>query len=267
MDIFSFSDYREYLKKWLNHARKHDLGNLTRLAEAAQVHTTFLSNVVSGNKNLSLDQATLISEFIKHTPIECDYFFALIEIERAGSVKLKKYWQAKKNKLIDERKKLSSRIGAHRELNDSDRAIYFSSWIYSAIFAAVFINDGQSLDQTAKMFSISREKAESYLNFLVTTGICRLNDSLYLPGETFVYVANESPFVVKHHTNWRIKGIQKMDSRTAEELFVTAPVSLAKSDVPKIREIMAQALQQAMQICKDSKAEEVVCLNIDFFRV
>jgi hypothetical protein len=44
-------------------------------------------------------------------------------------------------------------------------------------------------------------------------------------------------------------------------------MSMAKKDFDKIRELMASAIQQSLKICKDSPAEEVVCLNIDFFRL
>jgi len=57
-----------------------------------------------------------------------------------------------------------------------------------------------------------------------------------------------------------------MDSREETELFFTSPMSLAKKDIEKIREVLAKAIQSSLEICKNSPAEEVVCLNIDFFR-
>lgn len=266
MDIFEYSDYRQYVRAWLEAARKTNTCNLSRLAKATQVHTTFLSNVLSGKKNLSIEQATLISETMGQTSTECDYFFAMIEIERAGSSKLKAYWRRKKTQLEADRKKIGSRVGEHRELTDTERAIYYSSWIYSAVFAAAAISDGQTLDEIASRFSLTREKANEFLSFLVEAGICDLKDGKYIMGQAFVYVPNESPFVVKHHMNWRMKAIQKMDTRETAELFFSAPISISKSDFDQIREVMAQAIQKSMAICKDSPAEEVVCLNIDFFK-
>lgn len=73
-------------------------------------------------------------------------------------------------------------------------------------------------------------------------------------------------FVVKHHTNWRMKAIQKMDTRAKEELYFTAPMSIAKKDFELIREKLNVALKDIVDIAKESAAEEVVCLNIDFFR-
>jgi len=266
MDIFGFSDYRKYIRSLLDDARKTSTSNLSRLAEAAGVHTTYLSNVLSGKKNLNLEQATLISEAMGHTQAECDYFFVLIELERAGIAKLKTYWQKKKANLEAERKKIGSRVGEHHELTDTERSIYYSTWVYAAIFAATAIGDGQTLDEIAKRFSLTRERANDFLSFLVKTGICDFADNKYKMGRAMVYVPNESPFVVKHHTNWRMKAIQKMDSREERELFFSLPMSISMADFDQIRELLAKTIQKSLAICKDSPAEDVVCLNIDFFR-
>lgn len=265
-DIFNFSDYRKYLKQWIEYARQTSVSNLSRLSETAGVHTTFLSHVLAEKKNLNLEQATLLSEALSHTKIEREYFFILIELDKAGSEKLRAYWKERKSSVEFERKKLTTRVGEHHELTDQQRAIFYSSWIYVAIFVATAIHDGQSLDEIADRFKLSRNQAEDYLSFLVQTGICEKQKDHYTMGKAVIYVPNNSPFVIKHHTNWRIRAMQKMDSREEAELFFTSPMSLAKKDIEKIREVLAKAIQNSLEICKNSPAEEVVCLNIDFFR-
>ena len=157
-------------------------------------------------------------------------------------------------------------MGQSHELTTEQRAIFYSSWIYVAVFVATAIDDGQTQDQIAKTFQLSRAKAEEILSFLVQTGICEKKAARFCMGKAVVYVPNDSPFVVKHHTNWRMRAIQKMDQRSDEEMFFSSPMSISKSDFPRIREIFAKAIQQTLQICQTSPAEEIVCLNIDFFK-
>lgn len=266
LDVFDFSDYREYLKRWIERARETSTGNLSRLAEVVGVHTTFLSHVLSGKKNLNLEQATLVSEALSHTKIERDYFFCLVELNKAGTEKLRDYFREKKTSIELDRKKLNSRVGAHHELTDEQRAIFYSSWIYVAIFVACAIDDRQSLDQIAERFRLTRDKAAEYLTFLVQSGICELIDGHYRMGKAVVYVPNSSPFVVKHHTNWRMRAVQRMDAREESELFYSSPMSIAKKDFAEIRELLAKAIERSLAICKDSPAEEIVCLNIDLFK-
>lgn len=266
LDIFSFKDYRAYLVGWLEEARAQKKSNLSRLAEAIGVHTSFLAHVLSGTKNLSFEQAAEVSEAFGHTDLEREYFFALLQIERAGSQKLKKYWQEKRADILKRREALRSRVGEHHELSYQDRAVYYSSWIYAAVFVSTDIEGGQTLEQVAARFRLSRAKASEILQFLVRTGICVLEGSRYKMGKAVVYLPNDSPLVVKHHTNWRIRAMQKMDNREATELFFTSPMSISVADFAKVREVFAKAIEEAMAICKDSKSEEVVNLNIDLFR-
>lgn len=266
LDVFSFSDYRKYIRAWLDEARIEKRSNLSRLSKEIGVHTTFLAHILSGSKNLSFEQAADLSEALGHTKVEEDYFFALLHLERAGSVKLKKYWAAKKESIESNRKKLNTRVGEHHELTAEQRAIFYSSWIYVAIFVATAIDNGQTQEQIADLFQISRPKADEILTFLTQCGICEKKDSRFTMGKSVVYIPNDSPFVVKHHTNWRIQGIQKMDRREEDEMFFTSPMSISRNDFQRIRELLAKSIQTTLEICKDSPAEEVVCLNIDFFK-
>lgn len=265
-DIFSFSDYRLYLSAWLKRARESKISNLSLVSKQLKVHTSFLAHVLAGTKNLSFEQATDLSEILSLTDIEREYFFALLQIERAGTHKLKAYWLEKKQNLLNERGKLKSRVGLHTELNSEDRAIFYSSWIYVAIFVATAISEGQSLEQIASRFNISRKKAEEILNFLVHKNICQIKNQKFTMGKNVIYLSNDSPLVVKHHTNWRMRAIQKMDERTSQELFFTSPMSMSQNDASLAREILADAIEKIHKICKDSLAEEVFCLNIDFFK-
>jgi uncharacterized protein (TIGR02147 family) len=266
LDIFGFSDYRAYIRAWLADARKKQSSNLSRLSKKIGVHTTFLAHVLSGSKNLSFEQAVEVSEAFGHTKIEEEYFFALIQLERAGSVKLRKYWSDKKEAIEADRKKLNSRVGVHHELTQEQRAIFYSSWIYVAVFVATAIDNGQTQEQIAELFKITRTKANEVLTFLVQSGVCEKSGGKYSMGKTVVYVPNDSPFVVKHHANWRFRAIQKMDQREDSEMFFSSPMSISKSDFQRIREVFAKSIQAALEICKASPAEEVVCLNIDFFK-
>lgn len=266
IDVFSFHDYRLYLKAWIELAREKKTSNLSTLAEEIGVNPSFLAHVLSGVKNLSFEQAALISQIFNHTPLEREYFFSLVQIERAGTQLLKVYWESKKQNILDERSKVRSRVGQHVELSAEDRAVFYSSWIYVAIFVATAIDDGQTLDQIAHRFSLNRSKAEEMLNFLERTGICVREKNIYKMGQNSVYISNESPLVVKHHTNWRMKAIQKMDSRQSKELFYTSPMSISSSDFEKIRELLLKSIESSQKMAHDSPAEDVFCLNIDFFK-
>jgi uncharacterized protein (TIGR02147 family) len=266
LNIFDFSDYRKFIRLWLEKAKAAKLSNLSRLAAVAGVHPTFLSHVLSGSKELSPEQAALIGDHIGLGKLEKDYFFAILNLNRAGNQNLRRYWRDKKQEIETEKNKLSQRFDKHRELTDERRAVFYSSWIYAAVWSATAIDGGQTLAQIRERFQISRDRAEAILSFLAQVGLCHESKGLYSIGETHVHVPNESPFVVKHHINWRMKAVQRLDNRESVELFFTAPMSIAKRDFEVIRERINVAIKDIVDVAKDSPAEDVVCLNIDFFR-
>lgn len=266
LNIFEFSDYRSYLNDWLTAAKSQKTFNLSRLAEVASVHPTFLSHILAGTKHLSLEQATLLSEHFGHTKLEQDYFIILINLDRAGNEPLRKYWLEKKSQIEFQKNKLGQRFEKHRELTQEQRAEFYSSWIYVAVWVATAVENKQSISQIAERFKISREQAETVLMFLAEAGMCVEKEGYFSMNESHVHVPNESFFVTKHHMNWRMKAIQKMDTRAESELFFTAPMSIAKKDFLLIREKVTRMIKEIVDTAKDSQAEDVVCLNIDFFK-
>jgi uncharacterized protein (TIGR02147 family) len=266
MNLFEFTDYRLYVKAWLREAKKEGRSNLTRLAATASVHPTFLSHVLIGRKDLSLEQASALSETFAHTKLEREFLFALVQRARAGTPNLRRYWDEKREELLREKNRLSLRFEEHREISDEERATFYSSWIYLAAWACTAIDNGQSSSQIAERPGLSRIKAEEVLNFLGRIGVCQERAGRFHIGDHHLHVPNESPFVVKHHMNWRMKAIQKMDTRESDELFFSAPMTISRRDFGVIRERLNGFIKEAVDIGKDSRAEHLVCLDIDFFR-
>ena len=64
-----------------------------------------------------------------------------------------------------------------------------------------------------------------------------------------------------------MKAIQKMDFREKAELFFTGPMSISKKDFEGIREKLNLFLTELVETAKASPAEDLFCLNIDFFAV
>lgn len=267
INIFDFSSYRKFLSSWVNWARKSKKGNLTSLAKVAEVHPTFLSHALAGSKDLSLEQAVLISRYLELSALEQDYFFCLIQQERSGNSHLKSYWDAKIKGLFDERNNLVQRFRPHRELTLEEKSTFYSSWKYVAAWTATAINKGQTIEDLGMKLGIPRAELSDILNFLVVCGLCIEENGTFSIGDMHVHVPNQSPLVTKHHTNWRLQALNRLDNRTTRELFFTAPMSISKKDFNRIREMLNVFVKEAVEIAKDSTAEEVVGLNIDFFQV
>ncbi len=72
-------------------------------------------------------------------------------------------------------------------------------------------------------------------------------------------------FVVKHHQNWRMRGLQMMDSYDDKHLFATLPMSISEETAEEIRHLLPKLIEQILEKVGPSKSEKVYCLNLDWF--
>jgi hypothetical protein len=77
----------------------------------------------------------------------------------------------------------------------------------------------------------------------------------------------ESPFIIKHHTNWRLKAIQSFEQESERELHYTSVISLSQSDVLKLKTLFVNSIDKYNEIVRPSKEEACYCLCLDFFKV
>jgi uncharacterized protein (TIGR02147 family) len=265
MDFFEYKNYRKLLSDWLRKRKSQRKGGVVQMAEAIGIHPTFLSQVLGDTKEFSAEQAMAAASYMSMTALEKEFFLLLVLSERAGSKDLKEYYNLKLEQITKQRLDLDKRFEGHKTLTDADRAVFYSSWIYSAIRLACSIDDGQTVEQLCLRFDLPREKVISILDFLCGVGFCENQKGKYLLKVIHTHVPSNSPFVVRHHINWRLQALQKIDSSTEEELHLTAPMMISKKDFTKIRDVLTATIKECVEVAKESKSEELACLNIDFF--
>lgn len=266
MRIFEFTEISPFLRHYLHNLPRKGHGEVTRLARFLRVSTTLVSQVISGKKSFTPEQAQRLSTYMGFTNLEADYFTFMIQKDRAGSADLKKYWAAKLKELRDESMKLSKRVKVDRTLNDTERAVFYSTPLYSAIRLFTSTSEkGISLDQICERFEITRVKAAEMIKFLVETGLCVDDGGLFKMGAQKTHVEQGSPHLLKHHANWRIRAIRQSEDLLPTELMYTAPVSLSKKDFDFLREEMAAFIDKFLKKVHASPAEEIACFNLDFF--
>lgn len=84
-DVSTFQNYRELLSTWLAWKQKSRGGfSMRLLAKRAGIQSpTFLSDVLAGKKNLSLDSAKSLSQAMSLNPNEEKYFISLVRLNQS----------------------------------------------------------------------------------------------------------------------------------------------------------------------------------------
>lgn len=263
--IFEFNDYRSYLNSYLVKLPKNGYGEARKIASYLNVSSTFISQIFNGQKDLNLEQADVLADYLGLSSLERDFFILLIEKERSGTKKLKTYFE---NKILEAKKaslKLSARVQKNRTLTDEEKSVFYSSGLYSAIHLYTSTAKvGRSIDEIISRFELSRARANEIMRFLIDTGLCKEDQGCFYMTEVHTHVPQGSAHLLKHHSNWRVKAIQYSEDITPEELMYTANISVSKDDFSRLREEMVQFIKRFVDTVQKSEAEEIATFQMDF---
>lgn len=265
VSVFDFSDYRDFLSSWIDSHGTQKHGLKSKLAKQIGISSTLMSLILKGNKSLMPEQALPLCEQIGLNDLESDFFLLLVDYDRAGTQHLKNRIKKNLNKILHQAKQVSSRLKKDTELTEEKKAIFYSSWIFSAIRNLTAIDGYQTPQALSARLNLPITLVTESLDFLCENGLCVKKDSGYSFGPAVTFVPRDSHFVNQHHRNWREKSQQAMNLRSTNDLFITTPMTLSFSDVNKVQSVLLTAYENIMKIVKPSPSEQSYCLNVDWF--
>lgn len=236
------------------------------MAEALRVSAALVSQVVNGDKHLSPELAIQVADHMALGARETDFFLLLVDFERAGSHRLRELLRARVEEARSEARKVSSRITVDRELDAETRATYYSSWTYTGVRNLTAIAEYATVDSLCAKLALPKAVVARVVSFLVENGLCRVAENgqlTYVPAWT--HVGNDSRLVVKHHQNWRVRALTKMEEARPDDLFFTSPMSMSAETAASVRTKLLETIAAVQTEVKPSPSEVVRCFNLDWF--
>lgn len=268
MVIFDFFNYKDFIHHHIENLPKSGRGEFRKIATSLRMHTTLVSQVFSGDKHLTLDQAFDLCKLYGFTDLETEYFLAMVTKERAAQQNLQKYFEQRLEQIRKQAKEIKNRLPTGKTLTERDRAIFYSHWYYSAVRQVCALPDCHTPEIIAKRLNLSVERVREALQFLVGIGLCEIDDKgAYSPTEARTHVEKTSPLVGRHHINWRLKAIEKMNKHGPQELAFTAPLTIHKKDTDKIYKKILELVDTMSAVVRETDPQELYCLNVDWFQV
>lgn len=266
MTLFEHTSYKKFLQERLKSMPRRGHGELRKMAQALRIHTTRMSQIYRGNVHLSFEQAAELCHYLGLTQNETEYFFCLLQFERAGSQNLKKTLLKQMERYRQSSQEVVNRVHRDKILNESEKSFFYSDWIYSGVRLATSIKQFQTIDGLSARFQVPREKLREILDFLVSTGLCVQEDDRYRMGPKSTHLEARSRLVNRHHANWRMKALARHESISTTELIYTCPVSVSGVDQMSIRKSLLNFIEGFNQQVSASVPEEkLACLCIDWF--
>lgn len=268
MNLLDCDNYIEYLEVRKQTLPNRGRGEISRLARLLNISSVAMSHIFSGKNSLNLDQALLISEDLAFNEIETEYFFTLVEIERAKGIKLKKFLQKKLIVLRNKGRDLKKRVRSHEEMSEEALAKFYSDWIYSGVRVLSAIPEFKTDREIADYYQLSLGKVRGVLEFLKEYQLVVEEKGELKIGIGSTHLTSNSPFINNHRRNWRLKGIEKLKEIEDDDLFYAGPMAISESGKLWLREELLKLIKRFTNYISEEPGdpEVTVCLNIDLFR-
>jgi uncharacterized protein (TIGR02147 family) len=243
-------------------------GELSRLAKHLGVNATMVSQILSGPKDFTHEQAFAVCEYLGLIGLDAECFMLLVQRARAGTHSLQKFYDQKLARLRSEAVLLSERLNIDRKLTDQERSVFYSSWLYSAVRVFTSIGqEGKTSAEIAERFDLELARVNEVMGFLVGSGLCIESNGRFKMGPQQTHLEFGSPYLTQHLRNWHMNAAQSAERIKKEELLFSACLSISHEDFAKVREMLASQIKTVADTVKNSEADEVACFNLDWFWV
>ncbi|HXH73357.1 MAG TPA: TIGR02147 family protein [Bacteriovoracaceae bacterium] len=267
VSIWNYESYKLFISDFIKSSPGKGRGKLKKMAEKLNVHPTLVSQVLSGQKDFSQEHALNVTKFLGLLEKEVEYFFELLFFAKASSNDLKNYHKKRITQLASQGQTVKSRLGEVSELTEDDKIRFYSDWRFVIVWLATSIKDLKHEASLSQNFDIPHEDILRIVDFLLEKNLCERADNGLRMKVNKIHVPSDSPLVMNHHINWRIKSLDFVRSVTPEELAFTAPFSVSKKDFAVIKSRLLDTIQEISKIVSESEPEVVACLNLDHFFV
>lgn len=252
-DIYSYKSYKKFVSDFVKSHPQNGRGMFSKIAKHLSSQSSFVSQVFSGDLDLTQDQAFKLSSFLKLDENATNYFLLLVDFSRAG-VALRQHLEKEIKKKQDLAFKARIKGTNSLVLSDVDQQVYYSTWHYSVIHVALSINHFQNINKLAVALGLELSVVEKIIHYLVSKDLIRIkSNGTYEPGVSKLHLDWDSKNLIKHHCNFRLLAINSIDKGPdLENIHYSSAISLSKEDVQRLHDQLSE------QIKKVKRAEKSI---------
>ncbi|HAR43654.1 MAG TPA: hypothetical protein DCS07_13655 [Bdellovibrionales bacterium] len=265
-NLFDHRDYRDFLASQLP-AKGPGRGGRSGLAEYLHCELSFVSLVLNKRAHFSAEHAYATGEFLNMTPGELEYFLLLHSATRAGSSKVRSFFEQKINLQLKKRMEIRERVRVEQTMGLEQQLEYYSHWAYTAVHMCLLnarLNTAQAI---ASYLDISLAQTKKILHFFVTNGLAENGDKGYRSGSVRMHIPADSPLVARHHANWRLRALDSLSNPKTDDLRYSLVLSVSRKDADRVKALILDMIQKTEPILKESGDEAVYSMSLDFYEV
>ena len=265
--VFDFTDYKEFVQKWVEARPKKGRGEFLTMARMMKVHTTQISQIFKGPRDLSLEQADALADYLSFDNNERRYFLDLVNYARAGTKKLQSFYLHGIKEQKKEADRLRKRLNVKRTLSENEKAIFYADALYSLVHLLTYLEDMNTVEKIAKRVNRDKNVVQDIVDFLLSAKLLKKTPQGLKPSTMTTHVDAHSPYVLMHHRNWRLKAMERQGRQDPGDLFYTGQLTMSRQDYERCKEVLRKTLEDLYKILGPSESEEVYNFNFDFYPI
>ncbi|MBS1957832.1 MAG: TIGR02147 family protein [Bdellovibrionales bacterium] len=243
-------------------------GAKTRLAEFLGVQGSFISLVLSGKQEFSADHSIKIAEFLKLDETETGFFMTMVQRDRAGTPKLKRYYQQQLDRTIKEQSEIKVHVqGKEVETSEQDLSLYYGSWFHAAIHMAIHSAKHRTVAALVAYTQLKESQVRESIDLLVRLGFAQFDKDTVVPIDRNFHLGKRSLALRSHHTNWRNQAVRSLDDYHVDALHYSLVLNIDSETAMKIRELLLESFRKTHILIGKAKIENVYSLCVDLFQV
>lgn len=264
MKIHTFKNYKEYFKTFLEENRAKGIVSL--VATACGCDRTYLSQVLNGKADLTPDHIIQFCEHFDLGPNESQYLLLLLLRDRSASATAKRRLQKQLDELKEKSLALSHRVRekeSPREITESQRTLYYSSWLYGATHTLTSIPEFQTASAIAEKLNLAISAVQRILRDLHEMRVVQKSGEKYIHNGNDIYLPAQCPQSYSNHFSWRMRAIERTYMK--DDIHYTVAFSVSKNDVEKLRSQVIDLIEKQRKSVRESGTEVAVVFCCDFF--
>ncbi len=265
--LFTFRNYKAFLMAAESTKAYFHKGFRTRIAEAAQCNTSFVTHVISGPAHFSLEQAQGIVDLLQLAADEAHFFMLLVQHDRAGTEKLRDYFAHQLEALVNEKLSLKHRFEVQESLTPEEKSRYYSSWEYGAVHMLVTIPDLATAPKIAKRLDLSFSRVQLVLEHLEKMRLIDRRGKAYVITNKRLHLTQDSPLIALHHSHWRLKCLSHLSQTQESDFHYSSAITISREDSLRFRELIKGFLTDLTPKIGASKEECLYSFCVDFYEI
>ena len=271
MTAFRYENYKSFLKDALEIKKKRDPSlSFARLAEAAKIQRSYLSQVLNGAPHLSGDQLYLIAQCLGLAHPETDYLLLLLEIDRSTVEERKHELTARRKSL--QAKSLKTENYLSREPNPvSAKSLtrYYCDPLIPIVHLFLTVPKYRKAPaDLASRLGASAAQIAHALSVLEECELIRFDEKGLQVLRPFLHLEKESPLAKVNGSFFRLKAIEALQrERSADDYFFTATFSATDALRLEIKEHFLAFLKRRSREIESCPSEQVFQMNFDLFKL